>query len=571
MKGETTWKLCLASSKGRKILNIPASATTEELYQRAQEELQSPDAPSMKFGFPPKPIPRDSTTILSGILQNQERIQVEWNAASSRSNTTSISSPKPSTSSPEPTRRASKRAASKRAAEAMPAVIQQQEKMMKEQKKPASKRPRNTVSTSKPPTKRAPPAVKFSASLGEGQRLSDGVKVAPPPSRGRGAKRATNPLGPSQNQTSDMSEALLGALNDSGKMGRVLRKGMKNAVRASYETTRTFSRLAAIQSQHFTMELSGNTLKISYSGSVDKAKTEEDVDYIPRDVLEEVIKGIHASNEEALRPENLALLSPRVLWSLVYHFGELSNVADMYKSILPDLDWSFLRRRAQQLSEKAQENLRQQQQEENGDVDDTKAMEAVAAVEHSMEHLHDHTAAERKSLLAQAALRRLQAGNGTRTWKLITPSEPDRDELRECIAESPIMANLITQLMKECQVHNWRELANVEDTAALAKQLNQTEEIVQNWISRAQEQSVEEIILEICDGNVAAVRLLMSKARSGTPKDLAGWRSIPQFLHQQLGGDPNCPTLEQLQVWTRRAHESLKEFQWLNWFATPVG
>ena len=68
--------------------------------------------------------------------------------------------------------------------------------------------------------------------------------------------------------------------------------------------------------------------------------------------------------------------------------------------------------------------------------------------------------------------------------------------------------------MREYQIHNWRELANVEDTHALAGKLDlPEEEDVQAWVEQAQYKSVDEIIVEICDGNVRAVELLTQRAK----------------------------------------------------------
>jgi Holliday junction resolvase-like predicted endonuclease len=61
--------------------------------------------------------------------------------------------------------------------------------------------------------------------------------------------------------------------------------------------------------------------------------------------------------------------------------------------------------RAQQLSEKAKENVLQGQEAQGKEIiNDKQAAEAVAAVEHAMEHLHDYESIERKAKQAQAAL-----------------------------------------------------------------------------------------------------------------------------------------------------------------------
>ena len=673
------WTLCLTNPHhGRKIVQVDPTASLDVLYQVAEETYQQP-VESLRYGFPPQSLPRqeqqhmleesptggdvqEHKACIQTVLKNQERIQVEFKQASRSQRSTllttktmaqPLSDPSlPSSSTKETTTLTAKvaaastrrpqRAAAQRATENMPTVIRAQEELLgqqqqqqQQQKKkgsarsPSSKRPRTTAPT------RTPSSSFAASSVGEGRRLADGAAVVVVAARRRSVHGTTTKQKSSSSSSSsptDMSEALLGALNDTGTMGRVLRRGMKTAVLSSYETSKAFSRLSAIQAKTFTMTRLGDAggeqqqqatttttsssyLTVQYQGFVDNTKTTETVDCIPRTVLEEVLKGIHVSNPEALRPENLALLSPRVLWSLVYLFSTPTtpttptttttvphssrSVQDMYQELLPDLNWTFLRRRAPQLSEKALENLRQEQQQQQEDDDDEEddggehALEAIAAVEHAMEHLHDYTANERKSRLALAAMNRWNnlnhpQGNDESTtttttattadqgeWKLSTPTDPDEEELRECIQASDGTAvarvpTLIKKLMQECQIHNWRELANAPDAAGLAEIVGEPVESVHLWIDYAQGQSVDEVMVEICDGNVRAVELLTEKARSGTPKDLAVWRSIPQLLHQYVAGDEEAPTIDELQTWSHRAHTLLRDYEWLNWYATPV-
>ncbi|KAG7360282.1 hypothetical protein IV203_035381 [Nitzschia inconspicua] len=634
------WSLCLQSRQGRKVVSVKASSTTKDLYERASTEFGGTVIESIKGGFPPKRIDADESTLLSSLLSNQERLQVEFAPGStvSKSNgvkeQTSNKTEKRKNSQEQSSNpnngRKSNRAASKAATESMPALIKAQEEYLKSQQQSnkSKKRTRPTSSNviespRKQPSKAK--SVKISASAGAGRRLADGATVSNPSlsaasAAGRRAAKATS-RSTSDGSTGDLSEALLGALRDRGQMGVVLRKGMKNAVLSSYETTRAYSRLAAIQVKSFQMTTfmgnqhsdavsGGNSshLKVVYHGSVDKVKVEEIVDCIPLDVLQAVIEGIYASDREALRPENLARLSPRVLWSCVHHFSTETNIPDMFRCLIPNLDWSFLRRRAEQLSEKALENKRQAEEKErqkNGENAESlnlaQASDAIAAVEHAMEHLHDYQAEEKKARSAQAALARLQRqqqrdNNDLSCWRLTTPCEPDRDELRECIqcsvpegSSASSIARWITQLMKDCNIHNWRELANVSNASTIAARLGVSEENVQAWIDHAQSESIGEIIVEVCDGNVQAVENLTIQARSGTPKDLAAWRSIPEILLEQLreprcesasnspvGDDDLQPTffpwmeIETISEWCNRSQTLLEEMDWLNWYATPV-
>jgi hypothetical protein len=129
--------------------------------------------------------------------------------------------------------------------------------------------------------------------------------------------------------------------------------------------------------------------------------------------------------------------------------------------------------------------------------------------------------------------------------------------------------------MKQCGIHNWRELANVSDATVVADKLQVPETSINAWIDYARGESVGEIMVEICDGNVEAVELLTSQARSGTPKDLAAWRSIADVLLEQLRSAENGDNQEWMELgtvkkWCDRSHQLLGEIEWLNWYATPV-
>lgn len=273
----------------------------------------------------------------------------------------------------------------------------------------------------------------------------------------------------------------------------------------------------------------------------------------------------------------------------------------MYRELLPCLDWKFLRRRSEQLSEKATENKRQAAEIEN-DLDLEQASNAVAAVEHAMENIEDYHAEQRKARQAQAAEARLRrrrqnGGDVVVPWILTTPSEPDRDELRECIQNSASttlvgadVTKWITQLMKQHNIHNWRELSNVEHVVMISRKLGVAEQQLVDWIDHAQNESLSEIMVDICDGHIEAVEILTEKIKSGTPKELAGWRSIPDLLLEQFQkqlknvietnnnqkGDArrhrnqSWMELTTISKWCNRAHQSLQDYEWLNWYATPV-
>ena len=102
---------------------------------------------------------------------------------------------------------------------------------------------------------------------------------------------------------------------------------------------------------------------------------------------------------------------------------------------------------------------------------------------------------------------------------------------------------------------------------------------VQSWIDKAQEESIEEIMVEICGGSLAGVELLR-EANSGTPRDLAMWEPIVPSLHSALSNavrvdtESDCvlpvPSVEELEQWCGRAQRALEQLPWIGMFSTPV-
>jgi hypothetical protein len=554
------------------------------------------------------------------------------------------------------TRPRSKRAAAVQATEAFPEVLKAQDALIQQQSSP-KKRTKSaaagSVATTSSPAaaaaakKAKPKATKFTAATTEGRRLQDGSVVAPtaPVSR----RRRQRPNGPASS-ADDPGVALLGSLQDSNAAGRLMRKNWKQAVNSSYEQNQAVARLAAVA--NYNAASAGNvtmqrvhrdgrpvpdddnmpdddtdySLQVTYpKGIQGRGNYVDTVDYLPEAVLKSVVAAIHPA--DALRQENLALLSPRVFWSVLYHYHQNNNnhskagsnelepappptagstgtgaasvsVHAALQALHPDLDWSFLRRRKEQLSSKAQENLRQVE-EASATKSGVKANDyeaaaaAIASVEQAMGELTAHDRSQRQARVRAAALRRLQGNavvDSENLWQIVTPDEMDEDELTECvkstgsgaIPEGTSVEILVQALMQKCQIPNWRVLANA-DAAALATKVQLPVDTVTAWIERAQQESVDEIIVEICQGNVDAVELLREAARSGTPKDLAAWRWIVDTLHEELVSYQEqqqhqdlkeetiaLPDAETLQLWCDRAQHALVQIEWLNWYATPI-
>lgn len=648
MASTRTWSLCLVSSGNtRKVVKVnPSSDKISDLFRIAGEAFGT-CVESIKVGFPPQPLENTETLLSeSKKVGNQERVHVSLSESSSSTNESTSkakgkkgrpkkNAPKSNSKSavkddddfnidddtkPEAsiaaTRTSSsrrpKRAAAQAATDSFADVIREQDRLMKAEKQP-KKRTSTTTTSSKPNPKRA---TTFN-SKEPGRRLGDGVVVGSPSKKARTGSSSTkkrssttSALFADQKKHEDMSTALLETLNQTSTAGsRLLRKTMKSAVENTYENSKAVARSAALESRDppasVQMEKTDNNkLKVRFQKGVQGRGFYEDlVDWIPEEVLKEVLKAILKSNPENLRPQNLALLSPRFLWALAFrHWQEQEqnknhadaptpfrsfSVEEAYRQLLPDhKDWSFLRRRKQTLSAKAMENLRQEREAAEGSDGENfeEAAEAIQEVEQAMDQLQTFDRTQRAERVANAALARQrkqqQANSGD--WKIVTPSEHDEDELMECISTSLKEGKDATKIAKVLgaldAAHNWRELANLEPSTLRAQVVEKetclkylTEQQVGAWVDHARLQTLEEIMVEIFDGSISHVQLLRDNTPTNTPKDLAAWIAMPDLLLEELGDAATGKLSEEdLGRFCNRASRAMQQFEWLQWYATAV-
>jgi hypothetical protein len=209
---------------------------------------------------------------------------------------------------------------------------------------------------------------------------------------------------------------------------------MRSAISRQYDASRAVTRVSAVLAGKYSIVEKSGSLVIQFDKGLEgRGDWHETVDAIPREALEMVLTGIHASDPESLRAATLAQLSPRVFWSLLNETSPHGKSTDAaLQELLPNLDWTFLRRRKQTLSEKAMENLRQATAGAEQEADFEAAAEAVQAVENAMEQLHQYDQSQRRSRAADAALARQTQHKVPDEWRLVTPTEEDEDELYEC-------------------------------------------------------------------------------------------------------------------------------------------
>lgn len=593
------WKLLLTEGSKRKEIQIESSATLAELYEHA-----GGSSFQLARFLPRKDLPSCvTTTLLEAGLQSHDRILVVAKVSNSKSSQTSPKASKSKVkvtakkrkakdlddeqeaaySDPDeidnlsPTHRGgSKRAAAKAASasfsEMNRLIDEREEHSIQRPKASTRNHPRRNNNKITPSTPRRNPH--FAAASTAGRRLEDGAVLAAKRPR-RSNKQAT--------RTDDPAAGLLDAVNSSNnsKGARFMRSRWRQAVNDAFEQNKAMSRMAALTGGKWNAVVKGDTLNVSFSKGVQgRGEFEEQVDGISEEVLQSLVAAIYRVNPEALRPQNIALLSPRVFWSVAQHYCSSTETKQMdlgqaLQFLQPDIDWSFLRRRKEQLSAKAIENIRQQQSGAAGAADWQAAADAIESVEEAMGNLQAYERQSRSTLLANTAAARLDSV----PYVVTTPSESDLDELKECVLENEATAfgadgHAICLL--ETGIHNWRTLANC-DAGSLAEKLTAktdtsiSTEVVQSWIDAAQSRSIDEIMVEICEGNVEAVQDLLEFASSGTPKDLAAWRGISDELANILKmADRTCESPEVLERWCGRAQQALEQLEWLDEFVTPI-
>ena len=609
-------------------------------------------------------------------------------------------------------------------------VIAAQDAIMQQDQKPSKKKATSSfasVNIGNPPggkkrnnatTKGGAKKVKID---GTGYRLSDGKSFGSPPKKSN-SKQQQQALFKSED---DIANSLLSSLGgSSGNVGKFLRAAMKGAVTKSYEASRAAVRVAAVNQGEYgfdkmkggTTDKKGGvvlgTLKdldpstktgdadadgdsdvlgrtlftVSYSkGMEGRGRYTEEVEIIGLDALKGVIQSVYDSKSddepsgndsekntdgrEMLRPVSISQLSPRLFWSLVYHYSIVEkkrkseksqseqkhpqttkpSIEDMLREFMPHLDWCHLDRggRKRDLSEKAKENLRQEKEsvlhETSNGPPEEDGIKAIEEMENSIidtimssknDEDDDAGGTGERERRARAAMARfgnlgesslesntesiLLPKSNRDSWELVTPIDDDIDELIECIMEglssdeetiphesydkktARVWASALLESGPDSttsqplsvltpSIRNWRELANAKADFVRSKLVTNSVssrgklpqpslETIDKWIDAAQQRSMEEIMLEILDGDQDALDLLLNKARSGSPKDLSYWYSAPKLLLDAISistdNDDHKGGSKWVEGdvirWSSRAKIALRTCPWLDLYTTPV-
>lgn len=206
--------------------------------------------------------------------------------------------------------------------------------------------------------------------------------------------RRTRAASATAGSAEDVAEHLIAAASGgSGSRDRMLRGVFRKAVEHQYNATQAVARIHAVFGHQYRFEVSnassqrlgdGNEppalmrkLKVTYKRGMGlRGEYMDEVDLIPAEILKTILRlplleqandpadaTDSGLNREVLKPINLAKASPRIYWSIVFHHG--NDVAGSIAAMIADIDngeWLFDRKR--ELSEKAKENKRQQDEKE---------------------------------------------------------------------------------------------------------------------------------------------------------------------------------------------------------------
>jgi hypothetical protein len=241
-----------------------------------------------------------------------------------------------------------------------------------------------------------------------------------------------------------------------------------------------------------------------------------------------------------------------------------------------------------------------------GEEEGTKVIEEIgeSVLNAVMPSGDDGQALNERERRARAAMARFENTNDTTTstassqanlkndavhdWALVTPEEDDIEELIECIMEGSSAEGVANNYDEDTakawagilldSVRNWRVLANSDAELILFLLTDKSpnlpsSETIEKWIDAAQSRAMEEIMLEILDGDQDALEVLVDKARSGSPRELKYWETQPGMLLDLISGsEETTKKWEKLDVmrWISRAKIALGACPWLELYTTAA-
>lgn len=373
----------------------------------------------------------------------------------------------------------------------------------------------------------------------------------------------------------DIAEHLLSAVSGgAGTQNRVARKVFRNAVAHQYSSTQAVHRVNAIYSGNYTIrECGGRSLvpsastssyshiEVAYNkGAGSRSQHVETVELLSKELLQGVLKvavlgedgrvGGAEDGREVLKPMNLSRCSPRIFWSLIFHYGP--DITASIRNVLQGVDdCAWLDERKKELSEKARINQEQKEEQEAAKQarksarGKGKTEQAGATAEFAVPASTPNSSAG--NVEAKAALSAELDGVAQRLRKAVAVQTSLDDLVPEewcesvqsylnehCGSTEGVAVSRLAQVECTSKVRNaivsTRNAAAGAVTGAVALSLDQLD----SWIASAQVQVFHIIWRIICGGGSERLRSALHKLRIRIPKEFRVWRAAPEGLLQGL-------------------------------------
>jgi hypothetical protein len=403
-------------------------------------------------------------------------------------------------------------------------------------------------------------------------------------------------------------------------------------VEKEYDAAKAQARVSSALASKYQMRDSQNarrlgdgqstTLHVKFKKGIhSRSYFEETVDLLTEDALRAIIILVlhnpDPDSKEMLKPMNMAGCSPRVFWSLVRLYG--GDVLEGLRQLLPDQDWSFLGERQRALSEKAKANA-EQEQERKLAAEARKAKRCVGccccvAGIGACVDCHGRDVWGNRKQSSEESQKRQRTGGDEEAKSHADTQEPQKqveeneeqeedqeeeqdegeqsdeelgvEEAKEELEEF-VPAELLDYVVSDSVGIRCLRALTKREPEELQAQLAQAgatcaEEQAQEIVTKAREQSLDEIWYQICHQNDTLVELL-EQLRICTPRDLALWRtSVPELtakVNEQLQKSPPSqssaeaapePFTEEQMSWSmRRAQRYRKKYAWLDDWITDI-
>lgn len=379
----------------------------------------------------------------------------------------------------------------------------------------------------------------------------------------------------------DIADHLLSAVSGgTGTQNRVARKVFRNAVAHQYSSTQAVHRVNAIYSGKYTMrECGGQCLatsagsnnfthvEVAYNkGAGSRSQHVETVELLSKELLLGVLKVAVLGEDgqgrgsddarEVLKPMNLSRCSPRIFWSLVFHYGPI--ITESIRTVLRGVDdCAWLDERKKELSEKARINQAQKDEQEaakqarkaakgKGKVEKavptgaspsgssvtdigttaTPTSGGASNIEATRTGTDDgFTAMLRREITEQSSLEDLvpEGWRGALLNYLQVPEDSSGDVVMN-------LAQLQCSLKLRDAISSMHSGAGSSSGGGSSLSLDQLE----SWIASAQAQVFHIVWRTICGGGSERLRCALHKLRIRVPKEFRVWRAAPEGLLQGL-------------------------------------